>query len=217
MTRLDFMLAFVSDEPPQQRSPYDSRSDVGLISALDRKPNRGFWHLAEVGCTAALQPEADRQLRRLRNQSDPKRPLSHRADTRVGKPAGQFAIVSWSRTLNRSVVQLASCAFAFSLGLGSSTARESIVGVWATPGRCGMPLSTVTIEPRRFSGEDFTRNFSSVSRQGDAVRWQGLYVFGDDLPKLSSVTARLQGAGLSYRIGADGWNGPLQRCGRQSR
>ena len=47
--------------------------------------------------------------------------------------------------MNRHVVRLASCAVAF--GLGPGAARESIVGVWATPGRCGVPLSTVTIEP----------------------------------------------------------------------
>ena len=119
--------------------------------------------------------------------------------------------------MNRNVVRLASWIFACGLSLGSGTARESIVGTWATPGRCGVPLSTVTIEPRRFSGEDFFCSFDSVSRQGDTVRWQGRCVFGADPPKPSSVTARLQGTGLSYRIGADGWNGPLQRCARTAR
>ena len=118
--------------------------------------------------------------------------------------------------MTRNVLWLAIWALALSLPHGTSKGHESIVRVWATPGQCGVPLSTVTIEPRRFSGDYFFCDCDSVLRQGDTVRWQGRCVFGDDLPKPSNVTARRQGATLLYKIGGDGWNGPLQRCSRKA-
>lgn len=93
----------------------------------------------------------------------------------------------------------------------ASEAAETIVGTWATPGRCGRPLSTIVIEPMAVSGEDFSCDFAEVSRKGDTVRWRGTCTFGDDEEK-ASVTARLARGRFSYQINADGWNGPLERC-----
>jgi len=104
----------------------------------------------------------------------------------------------------------------FAAAPGSALSRQSIVGTWATPGRCGVPLSTVVVEPMRFSGEDFNCDFDVVSRQGDTVRWQGRCRFGVDKPGQTRVTARLRGARLAYRIGKDGWSGPLERCPKSS-
>ena len=104
------------------------------------------------------------------------------------------------------------CAVAIALGTGApAVAAESLVVTWATPGRCGRPLSTVVVEPMGFSGEDFFCDFGSVRRQGDTVRWRGHCTFGTDREQ-AAVTARLAGGRLSYRINRDGWNGPLQRC-----
>lgn len=93
----------------------------------------------------------------------------------------------------------------------SARAQESIVGTWATPGRCGVPLSTIVVEPMSISGEDFFCDFKSVSRNGDVVNWRGRCTFGDT-PETTAVTARLADGRLSYRMNRDGWNGPLQRC-----
>jgi hypothetical protein len=90
-------------------------------------------------------------------------------------------------------------------------AAESLVGTWATPGRCGRPLSTVEVQPMGFSGEDFFCSFKTVERRGNTVRWRGPCTFGADREQ-ATVTARLARGMLSYRINRDGWNGPLQRC-----
>lgn len=92
------------------------------------------------------------------------------------------------------------------------SAAESTVGTWATPGRCGRPLSTVVVYPMGFSGEDFSCDFKSVSRTGDTVRWRGACSFDAADEETTSVTARLAKGMLSYRMNTDGWNGPLQRC-----
>ncbi len=92
-------------------------------------------------------------------------------------------------------------------------AAESLVGTWATPGKCGRPLSTVVVEPLGFSGEDFYCNFTSVARTGDTVRWRGTCTFGADA-EMTGLTARLSRGKLSYRFDKLGWNGPLQRCPR---
>ena len=94
-----------------------------------------------------------------------------------------------------------------------ASAAESLVGTWATPGKCGRPLSTVIVEPLGFSGEDFHCDFTSVARTGDTVRWRGTCTFGVDAEK-TGLTARLSGGKLSYRFDKQGWNGPLQRCPR---
>lgn len=88
----------------------------------------------------------------------------------------------------------------------------NLLGTWATPGRCGRPLSTVSVGPLDFSGEDFFCDFKSVSRTGDTVRWRGACSFDAADKEKTTVTARLSGGMLSYRINKDGWNGPLQRC-----
>lgn len=90
-------------------------------------------------------------------------------------------------------------------------AAESIVGTWATPGRCGRPLSTIAVSPMALAGEDFFCDFTEVSRKDDTVRWRGICTFGVDEEK-ASVTARLERGRLSYQFHRDGWNGPLQRC-----
>ena len=92
------------------------------------------------------------------------------------------------------------------------SARDSIVGTWATPGGCGKPLSTIVIEPLAISGEDFFCRFTEVERRADTVAWSGRCTFGADDSKPSRVAARLEHKRLSYRIGKGGWNGPLQRC-----
>ncbi|GGC78727.1 hypothetical protein [Chelatococcus reniformis] len=107
---------------------------------------------------------------------------------------------------------LGASAVAIAIGLCvPAVAAESLVGTWATPGRCGRPLSTVDIRPMGFSGEDFFCDFKSVDRQGNTVRWRGQCTFGADR-EAATVTARLAKGMLSYRINRDGWNGPLQRC-----
>lgn len=93
-----------------------------------------------------------------------------------------------------------------------ATAAETIVGTWATPGKCGRPLSTIVIEPMHISGEDFYCDFASVSRTGNTVRWRGTCTYGADAAEKTTVTARLARGMLSYRMNRDGWNGPLQRC-----
>ena len=110
----------------------------------------------------------------------------------------------------------AGLALAMSLSLSSALAEESIVGRWATPGRCAVPLSVIEIEPKRLSGEDFFCDFDSVSRRKDIVSWKGQCVFGADRPQRTPVTARLDGTRLWYRIGPDAWNGPLERCRKPS-
>lgn len=92
-----------------------------------------------------------------------------------------------------------------------AVAAESIVGTWATPGKCGRPLSTVVVEPMGLSGEDFYCDFASVSRKGDTVHWRGACTFGVDKED-NLVTARLAKGMLRYRFDRQGWNGPLQRC-----
>lgn len=92
-----------------------------------------------------------------------------------------------------------------------AAAAESLVGTWATPGKCGRPLSTVVVEPMGLAGEDFSCDFASVSRKGDTVRWRGACTFGVDKEN-NLVTARLSKGRLSYRFDRQGWNGPLQRC-----
>lgn len=99
------------------------------------------------------------------------------------------------------------------LASGGASAAESIVGTWATPGKCGRPLSTIVVEPMGLSGEDFYCDFQTVSRTGDTVRWRGTCTYGVDEEK-AIVTARLARGRLSYRMNQDGWNGPLQRCPR---
>lgn len=95
----------------------------------------------------------------------------------------------------------------------AAEAAESIVGTWATPGRCGRPLSTVVVDPMGFGGEDFSCDFDSVARTGNEVRWRGTCDFGDaNGAEKVTVTARLEKGRLRYRINKDGWNGPLQRC-----
>lgn len=94
-----------------------------------------------------------------------------------------------------------------------ASAAQTLTGTWASPGRCGVPLATVKVEPMAFSGEDFFCDFSSVARTGDTVRWRGTCTFGADPKEKATVTARLAKGQLSYRINADGWNGPLRRCG----
>jgi len=91
-------------------------------------------------------------------------------------------------------------------------AAESVVGTWATPGRCGRPLSTVIVYPMGFSGEDFSCDFTTVSRAGNTVRWRGACSFDAADPEKTAVTVRLAKGMLSYRMNKDGWNGPLQRC-----
>lgn len=99
------------------------------------------------------------------------------------------------------------------LAASGAPAADSIVGTWATPGRCGRELSTVVVEPMGFSGEDFTCTFDSVARTGNEVRWRGTCDFGGEGgAEKVSVTARLDKGRLRYRINKDGWNGPLQRC-----
>lgn len=99
------------------------------------------------------------------------------------------------------------------LAAPAAEAAESIVGTWATPGRCGRPLSTVVVEPMGFSGEDFTCDFDAVSRTGNEVHWRGICDFGGEGgAEKVTVTARLANGGLRYRVNKDGWNGPLQRC-----
>ena len=92
-----------------------------------------------------------------------------------------------------------------------AAATKSLVGTWATPGKCGRPLSTVVVEPMGLSGEDFSCDFASVSRKGDTVRWRGGCTFGVDKEN-NVVTARLSKGRLSHRFDRQGWNGPLQRC-----
>lgn len=96
-------------------------------------------------------------------------------------------------------------------GAGASAA-ESIIGTWATPGKCGRPLSTIVVEPMHLSGEDFYCDFTSVSRNGDTVRWHGACTYGVDEAEKTVVTARLAKGMLRYQMNRDGWNGPLQRC-----
>lgn len=96
--------------------------------------------------------------------------------------------------------------------IAGANAAQSIVGTWASPGKCGVPLATVVVEPMGLSGEDFFCDFTSVARTGDTVRWRGACTYGADAPEKSIVTARLSKGLLSYRINADGWNGPLRRC-----
>ncbi len=96
-------------------------------------------------------------------------------------------------------------------GASAAGAAETIVGSWATPGKCGRPLSTIVVEPMGLSGEDFYCDFDAVSRSGDTIRWRGTCTFGIDEEK-TAVTARLSRGKLSYRTNRDGWNGPLQRC-----
>ncbi len=103
-------------------------------------------------------------------------------------------------------------AGAFAQGaVAPAQAAESIVGTWATPGRCGRPLSTVVVEPMGFSGEDFYCDFKTVARTGNTVTWRGTCHFNEE-PEATTVTARLAKGQLSYRMNKDGWNGPLQRC-----
>ncbi len=111
----------------------------------------------------------------------------------------------------------ASTMLAIPLTLALATpaaAAESIVGTWATPGKCGRPLSTVVVEPMGFSGEDFHCNFASVSRKGDTVHWHGSCTFDNDEEK-TGLTARLSKGMLRYRFEGRGWSGQLQRCPRQ--
>ncbi len=96
--------------------------------------------------------------------------------------------------------------------MAGANAAQSIVGTWATPGKCGAPLATIVVEPMGLSGEDFFCEFNSVARTGDTVRWRGTCTYGADTPEKTSVTARLAKGLLSYRMNADGWNGPLRRC-----
>ncbi|MEP9352423.1 hypothetical protein ABLE93_02365 [Xanthobacter sp. KR7-65] len=103
------------------------------------------------------------------------------------------------------------CLIALLATCTGAAAAESIVGTWATPGRCGRPLSTIVVEPMGLSGEDFFCEFHSVSRAGDAVRWRGTCTYGVDAEK-TTVTARLAKGQLRYQMNRDGWNGPLQRC-----
>ncbi|MGX5734426.1 hypothetical protein [Bosea thiooxidans] len=77
--------------------------------------------------------------------------------------------------------------------------------------KCGRPLSTVVVEPMGLSGEDFSCDFTRVSRKGDTVRWRGACSFGVD-KETNVVTARLSKGMLRYRFDRQGWNGPLQRC-----
>lgn len=119
-----------------------------------------------------------------------------------------------TRAASRLAGLLALAAEAIALA-GPAGAADSIVGTWATPGRCGRPLSTVVIEPMGFSGEDFSCDFDTVSRTGDEVRWRGTCDFGaEGGAEAATVTARLTRGMLRYRINEDGWNGPLQRCPR---
>lgn len=107
----------------------------------------------------------------------------------------------------------AAAALLLALSAGPALAAQTIVGIWATPGKCGRPLSTIEVEPMGLSGEDFYCEFDTVSRTGDTVRWRGTCTFGADAEK-ATVTARLAKGMLSYRMNQDGWNGPLQRCPR---
>ncbi len=119
-----------------------------------------------------------------------------------------------TRTARRLVCAVALAAEAVALARPAAAA-DSIVGTWATPGRCGRPLSTVVVEPMGFSGEDFTCDFDAVSRNGDQVRWRGTCDFGGEGgAEKATVTARLAKGMLRYRINTDGWNGPLERCPR---
>lgn len=96
-------------------------------------------------------------------------------------------------------------------GFNAAMASQSIVGTWATPGKCGRPLSTIVIAPMSLSGEDFHCDFGKIVRKGDTVRWRGTCTFGVDT-STNLVTAKLSGGKLRYQIDRDGWNGPLQRC-----
>jgi hypothetical protein len=96
-------------------------------------------------------------------------------------------------------------------------ARESIVGVWATSGNCGKPLSTIVVEPLALSGEDFSCEFTHVKRRLDTVGWSGRCTLGAEEEQMYRVTARLVNGQLMYRMGSVGWNGPLQRCAKRVR
>lgn len=96
---------------------------------------------------------------------------------------------------------------------GHAEAAESLVGTWATPGRCGRPLSTIVVGPMDLVGEDFFCDFDTVAHTGDEVRWRGTCDFGGESEK-ATVTARLAKGMLRYRFNRDGWNGPFQRCPR---
>ncbi len=113
--------------------------------------------------------------------------------------------------IRAAVAMLAVLGGALAAGAAETIAGKTIVGSWATPGKCGRPLSTIVVEPMGLSGEDFYCDFDAVSRSGDTIRWRGTCTFGIDEEK-TAVTARLSRGKLSYRINRDGWNGPLQRC-----
>ncbi len=112
------------------------------------------------------------------------------------------------------LILLAATAVALLASAVRSQERRSIVGTWSTAaGQCVRPLSLIAIGPKSLSGEDFSCDFTSVSRRGDVVTFKGACRYGADDPVRETVVARLVGERLYYRFsGFKGENGPFRRC-----
>ncbi len=112
------------------------------------------------------------------------------------------------------LILMAATAVALLATAVRSQERRSIVGKWSTAaGQCVRPLSLIDIGPRSLSGEDFSCDFSSVSRKGDVVTFRGECRYGADGPVKETVVARLAGERLYYRFsGYKSENGPFRRC-----
>jgi hypothetical protein len=98
------------------------------------------------------------------------------------------------------------------LAATAANAQQTIVGAWASGGRCSHPLSRVAVGPLSLSGEDWYCEFDKVSRAGDTVSWGGKCNFSENGFKKTAATAQLRAGKLFYRFDRDAWSGPLQRC-----